>query len=104
MLELRSAPRGKAEGVLVGGTYLATRRPATERSEGAQLGAPPEPSTADEEDPLRRTGKDAKAGSYKLSAQLWLDVPCRERVVSFSASELVATISASIGAPPRRTT
>jgi hypothetical protein len=30
---------------------LATRRPATEQSEGALLGAPPEPSVADEEDP-----------------------------------------------------
>ena len=53
---MRAELRGKAEGVLVGGTYLATRRPATERSEGAQLGAPPEPNSADEEDPLRRTG------------------------------------------------
>jgi len=45
--------------MLVGGTYLPTRRPATERSEGAQLGAPPEANSADEEDPLRRTGKNA---------------------------------------------
>ena len=50
---------GESEGVLVGGTHLATRRPATERSEGVQLGAPPEPSAADEEDALRRTGEDA---------------------------------------------
>ena len=47
---------GKAEGVLVGGTYLATRRPATEQSEGAQLGAPPELTVADGEDSLCRTG------------------------------------------------
>jgi hypothetical protein len=35
--ELNSAEAlvGKSEEVLVGGTYLATRRPATERSEGA---------------------------------------------------------------------
>ena len=31
---------GKSEGVLVGGTHFATRRPATEQSEGALLGAP----------------------------------------------------------------
>ena len=51
---------GKSEEVLVGGTDLATRRPATERSEGALLGAPPEPSPADEEDLLRRTGDVVK--------------------------------------------
>ena len=50
-------PRGKAERVLVGGTHFATRRPATEQSEGAYLGAPPERSAANEEDSLRRTGE-----------------------------------------------
>ena len=56
-------PRSKAEntietdldweggaGILGGGTLLATRRPATEQSEGASLGAPPELTVADEED------------------------------------------------------
>ena len=50
--------QGESEGVLVGGTHLATRRPATERSEGAQLGAPPEPTTADEEDTLADRPRD----------------------------------------------
>jgi hypothetical protein len=48
----------------------------------------------------------AKMQSWRLKTQraALAGVLCREREVSFSASELVATISASIGAPPRRTT
>ena len=74
--EPRAGLRGKAEGVLVGGTHLATRRPATEQSEGAQLGAPPEPSAADEEDPFRRTG-EVLTESSKLRA-ISMEAPLRD--------------------------
>jgi len=55
---------------------LATRTPATEQSEGAQLGAPPEPSAADEEDPFRRTG-EVLTESSKLRA-ISMEAPLRD--------------------------
>src|ERR1700694_5505393 len=82
----RQTKREGGRGVLVEGTHLATRRPATEQSEGAQLGAPPEPNAADEEDPPPPYRQGSQSARLEASALLSPFRPVRARCLSRRAN------------------